>query len=209
MGKIKKILAYLVLSFGSFALFLYMTFPFQISKETLANEVTKATGMATQIKSLGPSFPLGIKLEGLTLSNPGGVSFEMKSTSVNLSLLSLLMANAELTMELEDTIGGNLEAEIRFGLFDLMGAAKNAPMPNRFVLRSKKFNLGPLVNFILAKVSQGDVNPLVKPLLEAFQFQGHLNSKVQINIKSGDFSKSQGAAQIQIAKSALLIIDDN
>ena len=88
MSKVKKIIAYFVLFLGSFVVFLYMTFPFKVSKEALANEITKMTGVSVRIQDLSPSFPVGLNLAGLTLNNPGGKNLKLdKQTNISWSTI--------------------------------------------------------------------------------------------------------------------------
>ena len=52
------------LLFGfSFTLFLYLTFPYEVLKEAVAAQISKATGYNVQIGDMSVALPLGIKGE--------------------------------------------------------------------------------------------------------------------------------------------------
>ena len=55
MKRTLRIFGLIGLFFVSFLVFLFLTFPYEVLKETVAAEVSKATGYLVRIGDLGPS----------------------------------------------------------------------------------------------------------------------------------------------------------
>lgn len=209
MKNLWKITAYIFLSLFSFIFFLYLTFPYEVLKETLVLKASETTGMTIRIGSLGPSFPIGVSADNISITESGR-NIQLKHASANISMLSTLLGSIQLDLELEDNKRGILEASVSVGIFDLFKMHKSTILPNYFFVEARKFLFGQIIDFILNMQAKApDANLLVKPLLEGIDIDGQMNADIDISIDSDDLSKSQGTATISLFNTILKSVDEN
>ena len=67
MKKFGKFSAYAALAISSFIFFLYLTFPYEVLKETAILKISEATGLSIEMSDLGPKFPFAKKKTKTTL----------------------------------------------------------------------------------------------------------------------------------------------
>jgi len=204
--KPSRIFGLVALFFGSFAFFLYLTFPYEVLKESLATEISQATGMSVRIGELGPKLPLGVNARKVSIIPAGSTkSLNISELNIRISVLSFLVGSVspevEVLME-----SGSLSLDLSFGLFSFFG--KGAGMPSRVSLDAVNFPIGNIIAFGLnSAASSPTANPMVAPLLSAIGMTGQLNGAVKLKLNSSDPSQSTGSADINI-KDAVLKLSD-
>lgn len=194
MKKYSKIIIYLLAGLFSFIFFLYLSFPYNILKETIASQMSSALGISVSIKDLGPRMFIGLKAEGVKLADKTAKEIEFKTISAKVSLLSLLLANLSVNLSLEDSSGGNADIDVGFGLLGLIGGNY---VPSSFSMQSQKFVVGNLAELGLKmQASNPGTSPFIKPILEKIEISSKLNSSIDFSINTSDFSQSSGELNI-------------
>src|SRR5690606_32154325 len=127
---LKKYLETIVLSglfLVCFVFFLFLTFPYEVLKETIAAEISSASGYNIQIGELGPRLPLGVEVGKVSVDLPDGSrGLHFNRITADLSILSLLIGS--IAPELRVTIGqGTLNFKSDISVFDAIGGAQ---LPN-------------------------------------------------------------------------------
>ena len=171
-----KILSYVLLFFISFSIFIYISFPYSILKETIVQKTEQATGMSVEIEDVAFSLPIGIKIKNMSLSTKGN-SYKLKKISANISLLPLIFARINLSVKVTDDQNGTLQTKVGMGLFQML-FSKNK-LPSSVSLEIKKFSLTELSALIIPNASS---NPMIAPLLEQIVITGYLDSDIRLKL---------------------------
>lgn len=209
MKRVWKLISYLVLGLVSFTFFFYLTFPYEVLKETIVLNASEATGLNVHIGELGPSFPLGVKSESVRIGSSTGNKVQLSKVNISISTFALLLGNLSLHVDLEDAKKGTFELNVGISIFDLL-KGQYPVWPKSIYLEARAFLFGEIVDFVLKNQSESpDVNPLVKPLLESVDVDGQLNADVDLSIDSSDLTKSSGTAEIRLTKTVLKSLNDN
>jgi len=196
MKRFSNIIIYLVVGILSFLFFLYLSFPYNVLKETIAIRLSEASGLSVSINNLGPRLVVGLKAEGVKLSSRSGKDIDLKSLSAQVSLLYLFIGKVQVNFEIVDSADGNLDLDVGFGLFDLISGMA---VPSSLSMTSQSFIVGNLVELgIRMQGASPTMSPLVKPLLEKISVTGKLNSKVDFSFNTSDFSRSTGTMSISL-----------
>lgn len=198
---ILQILGLIALFLFSFVLFLFLTFPYEVLKESLAAEISQSTGLIVRIGDMSADFPLGMTAEKVKIEAPNGAaSMSFKSLSVDVAVLKLLLG--KVAVEVSATEGaGELEVDADFGFIDLIGGQ---PVPKRFRFQAKSFPLDDLVGFALNNAaSSPTANPMVAPLLSAIGVSALLNGKADFALDAKNPTQSTGEMEISLAKAIL------
>lgn len=203
MKKMSRTLMYILVGVFSFIFFLYLSFPYNVLKETLSAKIASSANVSVAIDDLSSKLPLGLKAEKIIVFSPsGGKQFTLKAIKMNVSLLSLLIGRVTVDATILDEQKGNLNLSITFKIFDLI--AGNA-MPKSLDMRSKNFQFGDIVSFFLAvKANAEGTNALLKPLLSKVDISGKLNSDISLSLDADDFSQSKGDVMIAFAETSIL-----
>lgn len=206
MKKFGKLIAYLVLAAVSFVFFLYLTFPYEVLKETAILKASDATGLSLEIGELGPSFPLGFKGKEIKVSSTD-YQLRFKSAVVSLSFLSFFIGKARVDLSLEDSKNGHLDCEVALSIFDLI---QGFYWPSNIYMKSEKFLFGQLVDFALNQQAQSPgVNLMVKPWLESVDVDGQLDADIDLTIDSSDLKSSAGTAVVKLQNTVLKSLNPN
>ncbi len=206
MKKLSNFLIYFFVGIVSFVFFLYLSFPYNVLKETIASELSNATGLAVTIKDLGPRPLVGLSAEGIKISSRHGKDLEIRKVNASLSLLSLLMFKVKANVDILDTSNGTMELGVSFGIFDLIGG--NA-IPNTIVVDADKLSFGSFAELALqlqsAQMMQSNPGTamLLKPVLEGISVNGKLNAKIDFQLDASDFSRSKGTLAISLVDAGL------
>ena len=200
-GRLLKILGFVGLFLGSFLIFLFMTFPYEVLKETVAAELSQSTGFAIRIGELSARLPLGLRAENVKIERQGGGGgATIKSIDASVSILRALFG----TLRTQIRVGagsGFLEGSLDFGLFDVVGGQL---MPRRVEVDAKAFPLDDFVTFALAAAANSPTaNPMVAPLLSAVGLSAQLNAVVDLKIDAKNPVESTGSADISLQKAVL------
>ena len=206
MKKFGKLIAYIVLAVSSFIFFLYLTFPYEVLKETAILKASEATGLSLEIEELGPSFPLGFKGKEIKVASTD-YQLRFKSAVVSLSFLSFFIGKARVDLSLEDSKNGHLDCEVALSLFDII---QGVYLPSNIYMESRKFLFGQLVDFALNQQAQSPgVNLMVKPWLESVDVDGQLDADIDLSIDSKDLKSSEGTAVVKLQNTVLKSLNPN
>lgn len=209
MKRVWKIFSYLFLGLISFTFFFYLTFPYEVLKETIVLNASEATGLNVHIGELGPSFPLGVKSEAVRIGSSTGNKVQLSKVNISVSTFALLLGKISVQIDLEDAKKGTFELNVGISIFDLL-KGQYPVWPQSIYLEARTFLFGEIVDFVLKNQSDSpDVNPLIKPLLESVDVDGQLNADVDLSIDSSDLTKSSGTAEIRLTKTVLKSLNDN
>lgn len=188
----------------SFVFFLYLTFPYEVLKESLAAQVSGATGYSIQIGELGPRIPLGIKAKSVRIESPSGASaIKLDRVTVAIGILPLLIGRLSVDTEVENG-AGSLELGLRFGLLGLM---KGAPLPRHVTLSAISFPIDDFTRFGLASAGGGGANPMLSTMLATIGMNGKLNGVIDFALDADDATQSKGQAELKINGAALTFSD--
>jgi type II secretion system protein N len=200
MKKPLEILSLLGLFLFSFVLFLYLTFPYEVLKETISVELSGATGYSVRIGELSPRLPLGAEVKDVAIEiddSAGGLKFS--SISADISLFSLLIGNIAPEMEIESG-GGKLKLESELSVFDLIGGNF---FPTSVSIEAKKFPVDDLITFTL---NSGDPssNPMIG-LLSNIGLKAKLNGNIDFELNSKNLTRSKGAVNLNLSDAKLIL----
>lgn len=196
-----QVVALIGLFLFSFVLFLFLTFPYEVLKESLAAELSQSTNLVIRIGDMSSNFPLGMTAEKVKIESPNGsASMSFKSLSVDVSVLKFLLG--KVAVEVSATEGqGELEVDADFSIFDLIAGN---PMPRHFSFHANKFPLDDLVGFALNTASSSPTaNPMVAPLLSAIGVSALLNGKADFSLDAKNPTQSTGEAEISLSNAIL------
>ena len=192
----------MTLLFGfSFTLFLFLTFPYEVLKEAVAAQISKATGYNVQIGDMSAALPLGVKAEDIRVDSPNGsASLEIKGLKARVSVLGLFAG--QLGLSLDASAGkGDLSVSVNFSIFDLVGGN---PAPKRLNVEAKNFPLDGLVSFALnLAASSPTANPMVAPLLSAVGVSALLNGSADFKLDAKNPIQSTGNADLHLTNAVL------
>lgn len=205
MKKVLHILLYVGLFLVSFSVFLFVTFPYEVLKESLSAEISQQSGMQVRIGDMSASLPLGIRAKDIKIETANGSSkLELKSLGANLSVLSLFIGKVRAVAEVEAGSGanrGNMDVGVDFGILDLI---KGTIVPRHVAFNAKGFPIEQVVAFALGQAANAPgANPMVAPLLSALGVSGALNGKIDLELDSKNPTQSAGVMDINIGKAIL------
>lgn len=207
MKNLKNSIIYIVVGVLSFIFFLYLSFPYNVLKETIAVKLSEATGLAVSINDMGPRLLLGLKASDVRISSSSGKDVELSKVSAGLSLMYLLIGRIKVVMEVVDKTNGYIEIGAGFGILSLLTSKE--PLPSSLTISAEKFDFGTLVEQMLkAKASSPSTSVLLKPILEKITVVGKLDSKIDMSFDSSDFSRSSGSVLMSL-DNALIEFDPN
>jgi type II secretion system protein N len=188
------------LFFGSFLLFLFLTFPYEVLKESVAAEISQATGYNIRIGDLSPNLPIGITAEKIRVEPPGGGSpLTLDELTVELGVFKLLLA--KLAIDVTVVSGpGELEVETDIGIYSLLGGGI---LPNQLYLEATNFPIDQIADFGLGLAGGPGANPMVAPLITALGVSGSLNGKVDFDLNTKNPTQSSGFADLALSKAIL------
>lgn len=198
-----KVIGLTTLFLASFVLFVFMTFPYEVLKESIAAEISQSTGYTVRIGKMSSNFPLGLHAEDIKIDSPhSSTTLALSSLDLDVSVLSLFVGKigADLTL----TSGkGVLELGASLGIFD---AISGITVPKRITFYSKDFPLDQIASFGLAVVANApDANQMVAPLISAVGFTGNLNGSADFKLDGKNPTLSTGSAEINLVKARLIL----
>jgi type II secretion system protein N len=202
--KLKRLLFYSFLFVFSFVLFIYVSFPYTILKEAVITQVMRQTGLDLRVHSLGPKLPLGFEVEKVQVNLPSGdKGIELKSATVRISVLSLVIGNLTATVDLESVDEGTLDAKVSFSILDIIGGQF---IPSYVGLEAEGFAIGHLARFGLAQGQEAmKSQALVADLLGKFGVNGKLHGTLELDLNPSNPKSSKGMVNLQIKKGVLKI----
>ncbi len=206
ISKPLQYIGYVVLFVVSFLFFVYLTFPFNILKESLVMKLNAATGLNISVHNLSPSLLLGMEAQGVRLKAPTGQEVNFAAIEVSLSTWPLLVGRLRGVLEVQDAQKNPLEVAAGFGLFTLIADATSGrqPLPDKITVKAKNYGLNDLTAFALSSyASQPGINPLVAPLLEQMEVRGRLNADIALALDLEDPTASDGSLNLSIDEFAL------
>ncbi len=186
---------------ASFILFVFMTFPYEVLKESLSAEISQSTGYTVRIGKLSSNFPVGLHASNIKVDSPQSTTtLTLSSLDVDVSLLRLFLGKVGADVTLTSGTGV-IELGGSLGILDLINGIT---VPNRVTFFAKDFPLDQAVSFGLAIAANGpDANPMVAPLISAIGFTGNLNGKMDFKLDGKNPTLSTGSAAFNLTKAQL------
>lgn len=202
-----SVVGYVVIFFFSFLLFVFLSFPYGILKETIVSKVGKMSGLNIQMEDFGPSFPLGIGASAIKVTDAaGGPGIDLKSARVKIGVLPLLIGQVSIKANLETQNDGFIDVKTGISLFRAI--VDRDPTPSKISLEAEKFSIGHIVDFALSRQANNPTaNPLVAGLLSKIHLTGDLEGTADFDLNLGNMVESTGALNLDIKKAALNIDD--
>ena len=205
MSKISKVAIYVSLFVFSFLFFLLVSFPYEVVKENIASELSKALDIEVTIGKMSPSFPIGVSFEDVKVSRPGGKSASLKLVKAKVSILKMLIGRIGATLFIEAGKAGEVEAGIIFGMSDLFGGQF---IPNRVNFEAASFPIGELTGFMFDHLAhKSTTNPLLAPELKKLIMVGELNSNIKLSLNARDPIQSDGSLSLALNNSSFAMDD--
>ena len=202
----KTIVGMVIVFLGSFLLFLYLSFPYGVLKESISTQVQLATGISLRMDSFGPAFPFGFSASGVEVYKGQGVRFKVSSVTARLSISQMFLLRLGVSISVEDQSGGDLAVGVGFGVFDILTG--NIGLPSYVSLYADRFPLDSLTAFgIQTAVNSGVGGPLAGPLLAKLGIKGKLNGNVNLDLNNKNPSQSTGAIKINFTDAVLVLSD--
>ncbi len=88
--KLKKASPYIILGILSYLFFLYLTFPVNLIKTRVLNEISYATGMNIDASKMSLGIISGVKLKNVKISS-GNIAIKLSTLKVRPSIISLIL----------------------------------------------------------------------------------------------------------------------
>lgn len=190
-----------------FLFFFYLTFPLNLLKPMIYNQVTRATGLTLQIGDLSTLFPFGVQADDVLVTNPAlNQKILLSGVGVELSLWRLLLGTINIHGDITDETDGNLDLTVGLGIAGLSG---NNPLPDSVALSAKTFDIGPIADFFIVQSSATPgANPFVSSLIEKLSVDGKLDGTADFAIEKDNLGQSEGELAINLVDAALRFKDD-
>ena len=190
----------------SFLFFLYLTFPYQVLKESITSSLNKQTSVNIRIGELSSHFPIGVELDNLKISVPGQVkTLTVKHVVASVSLWRFFLGQLGLSFELESNNKKTLEVDLVFKLFSLINGVV---APSKISLESDGFEIDGYLDFALANIASGPgANPLLSGLLTQIQLVGNLVGSAELDLDMNSPTRSKGQMMLRLADGMLTIND--
>jgi len=206
MSRTTRVVVTSMLFIASFVFFVYVTFPYVVLKESVAAQISQATGYSVNIGELGPNLPLGLSASNVSILAPGAPQpLRIAEADVEIGVFSLLLGRLSPEIALRSGTKGELDVALDFGL---LGLAKGAAVPSGVKLEAVDFPIDDVVAFALRAAASGaNVNAMVAPLLTGVGLSGKLNGAVKFKLNPGEPAQSSGTAEIKIDDALLKLSD--
>jgi hypothetical protein len=206
MDKVSTKVGLVFLFFGSFFIFLYLSFPYGVLKEALSTQVFASTGMTIRIEELGPAFPFGFDANGVEIGDHSTARLSFKEVRLTLSPFQLFFFRLGVHARVESVGKGRMDVSLGFPLHRLFG--RNGFIPSSLSLNAKSFPLDSIVSYGLKHLASSGVGgPLAGPVLGALAFRGNLNGDVNVSIDQEAISQSKGDVSLSVANASLILSD--
>ncbi|MCY4380520.1 MAG: hypothetical protein OXC40_02990, partial [Proteobacteria bacterium] len=203
MTKRFLLIATLLTSFVAFMiLFILITFPFGLIKESLILQVSEQLGQPVEIEKLSVGLPLTISLSRVVLEQHQQTTGENRESlrfhriATKLKVSHLLIGRLTLQLQLyskknsKKTKTGYLDLEVQFRLVDLF---RRNTLPAKIKLSARQFPLTNILRYAIdAYVASPQANALVKPLLKQLLFKGYLQSQSEITFNNNQVTSVAG-----------------
>lgn len=209
MKSFSNSILYIFVGILSFVFFLYLSFPYNLLKESLTLRVNQNASYRVKMGDLSPNLPLGVQVKDLSLDMYGR-SIELKHLELELGVFSLLTGRVKVSFLAQDPDKGSLEGVVTYGISTLISGRPEEMIPEYIYIEGKKFVFGQAIDFILnAQANSSDVNLLLKPWLESIDINGKLNLNIDMDISPKDLRKSKGKINLNIEKMSLKSLNDS
>ena len=212
MSKPMRYFGYTVLFLVSFKIFLILTFPFNVLKESLLIKFNNATGLNASVADLSLSFPVGVEMEGVKLQTTTGEQLQFAEIDLSLNPFYLLIGQMKGGLQIYDKENNQLQFVTGFSVLDLITnlRAGKMVMPAYVRLTAENFSLDDVCSYSLMSYANNPVaNQLVAPLLQQVTVKGSLNTDIVLHMNSDDPSSSNGELKLQIANFSFAINSDD
>ena len=196
-----RYLGYFLLFIVSFKIFLIVTFPFNVLKESLLIELNRSTGLNASAKEMSLSFPVGVELHDVSLNNTAGNQLQFAIIDVTLNPLRILLGQLSADLTIQDEDKNPLSVSTSFNLSQLLTAARSGKpvFPTYLQITADQYRLGSLANYALQTYANSPkANQLVAPLIQQISLKGQLVSNTTLNLSNDDLANSSGEIKLNI-----------
>ena len=203
-----RYLGYFLLFIISFKIFLVVTFPFNVLKESLLIELNRSTGLNASAKEMSLSFPLGVELHDVSLNNTTGNQLQFAIIDVTLNPLQILLGQLSANLTIQDEDKNPLSVSTSFKLSQILAAARSGKpvFPTHLQITADQYRLGSLANYALQTYANSPkANQLVAPLLQQISLKGQLISDTALSLGDTDLANSSGEIKLNIANFSFAI----
>ena len=204
------------LTFGAlFFIFLVITFPFGLIKESLVIPLSAALRQPVAVERISVGLPPRITLHSLSMSHsqdPDG-SLNIHRIQAGLKLRHLFLGQVTVWLKMMDhkesrkTGEGVLHLETQFRATDLIS---QSTLPAVIKLKARKFPLTDLISYgMKTYVASPKANVLISPLLEQISFKGFLESNTHLTFASQKPTSLSGDMDIRLSDFQFTSTDPN
>ena len=204
MKDIKTKISMVVLFLLSFMFFLYWSFPYGVLKEMISTQIQLSTGTVVRIGELGPAFPFGFRAEDLEIGGSNGKNVQFQTATVRVNLLSLLLLNLSVNLELVAKNNGSFDGDVAFSIPAILKGGIG--VPSKISFTAKSFPLDDLVSYgIRQAASHGLGGEAGGSFITAIGFRGKLNGDVSLDLDSSSPAQSTGKVKLAFNDAALML----
>jgi hypothetical protein len=192
----------------SFLFFLLVTFPYEILKESIANGLSRVTGLTITMDDFGAKFPVGFRASGLSVTGSGAKARALKlgEVSVRVNPLYLLAGKVGAKVYLENPDKSSMDVFVALPISALLGSGNF--VPTRIKLESEKFRVDDVAGFALSAMAGGPgANPLLGPVLQGIGFAGKLDGVMDLSLSPSSPQDSSGVIKLKFLDSSLKLSD--
>ncbi len=203
-NKFVKLSCYLGFFLCCTVVFVYLTFPYAVLKESLTSMIRKESGFLVSMEELRPSLPLGIKAKNISISKRGNSNeLEFRRIKLNISVFKLLVARLGIHLSLEESSKGSLELDNSIKILPMISSNKLEIVKIRSKL--KNFEVNKLIAFGLGEAARTAINPLVKSSIGILNVEGKLNGHFDLSFPNSEYSNAEGDIDIKIKSGGIEI----
>lgn len=211
-AKLQKWAAFGVVFAMSLVFFVFLTFPYEIFKETLSNNIKRQTGLDVSIGEMGMSFPIGVKLSDVSITKPGTPrKVDLDTIRLNVGILPFLIGKLSVYVNIDALNGkrekGEFDIAMKAGIFSLL--FKGQLSLSSFELNAKKFEVEQIASLGLGILAQKRnlMNPLFLPLVEAIQIKGRAQGFMDLSMSGSSPGNASGTIDLSMQQASLEMTD--
>ena len=185
-------------------MFIYISFPYKVLKESIAVSLTEETGFLVTIDDLKPNFGLSVSMLGLNIRSTSGQVVKLQEITAGLNPFYLFLGKAKVYGVLQNSKNSYIKTDLSFSLLDFLGS-NPAILPSSVVVDAKDFTFDDIVSLLIQKIPLEQNTALyLKPLFDKVKIKGKLSSTIDIDLNRSDMSLSEGTVALDFKNFEIL-----